>query len=223
MEKLNEVFDKQKAQLTIQFKHFKKLLTKEKEKLEKLEKEQIVLTSSKDKLEGDLENLKPELEGSIQEEDAIDLKLASTERKLQELYVKQGMFQFKSKKERDDYLNGESQRLDGIIRQYEQQAEVIEEDVNDMKQLQDQKEKQYNDNMASKDQEAQSIKTSEQKLNELKQEKDQMEQRISTTFHQINDMKSTLTNYRNEWKKSERNLSTIMNRGLNDGLNRLNQ
>ncbi|KAN0015627.1 hypothetical protein ACTFIU_008368 [Dictyostelium citrinum] len=223
VEKLNEVFDKQKAQLVIQQKHFKKLLSKEQAKLEKLQKEQDLLSGSKEKLEKEIEIVKPKLEELVAQEDDIDNKLSSTERNLQELYVKQGMFQFKSKTERDKYLGDESSKLEDIVKQYEQQATSLEEDVDDMKQLQQSKGKQFDNSMASKDKEAEIVKNAELRVHELKLEKDQIEQQVSTTFQSINEMKSNLTEHRNEWKKAERNLQTIMNRPLSEGLARLNQ
>ncbi|KAM9981449.1 hypothetical protein ACTFIY_003756 [Dictyostelium cf. discoideum] len=223
VEKLNEVFDKQKAQLVIQQKHFKKLLSKEQAKLEKLQKEQDLLSGSKEKLEKEIEIIKPKLEELIAQEDDIDNKLSSTERNLQELYVKQGMFQFKSKTERDKYLGDESSKLEDIVNQYEQQAQSLEEDVEDMKQIQQSKGKQFDNSMASKDKEAEIVKTAELRVHQLKLEKDQIEQQVSSTFQSINEMKSNLTEHRNEWKKAERNLQTILNRPLSEGLTRLNQ
>ncbi|KAF2072546.1 hypothetical protein CYY_006143 [Polysphondylium violaceum] len=223
VEKQIDVLTKQKTQLLIQIKHFKKTLTREKSKVEKLQAEQLRLVGSTEKIEKALEDLKPELEESIKQQDGIEEKLMGTEIQLNELYVKQGMFQFKSKEERDDYLENESKNLGNILKQYEKQLSSVDEDIADMSEIKAVKEKQYGENMASRDNDEKSHQAINASLGNLRKQKETLEQKISTAFQELNRAKSNAQACRNESRKAERNLQTIMNKQINDGLLRLNQ
>jgi len=223
IEKQIDTLTKQKTQLLIQVKHFKKTLTKEKSKLDKLQGEKVTLTASTEKVEKQLEDLKPELENFVKQQDEIDEKLNGTEIKLNELYVKQGMFQFKSKEERDNYLETESNNINNILKQYQKQLGSVEEDIANMVEIKAAKEKQYGENMASRDNQQKSHQAINASLGNLRKQKDVLEQKISGTFQELNKAKANVQSCRNETRKAERNLQTIMNKQINDGLLRLNQ
>eukprot|EP01132_Coremiostelium_polycephalum_P005350 gene5350-6675_t len=223
LEKLQETQDKLKSKLMIQLKHLKKLLEKEKEKLKKLEKEQEKLTASTAQQQVKLDELKPELEKAIENEMNIDTELAGTERRLNELYVKQGMFQFKSKRERDDYLNKEIINIQSIIQQYEKQLESVQDDIDKLKSMQDHREKQESNFNKTRSKDESTLDSLNKEINDLRQERDSLENKITGLFQEINTSRSSLTNFKNEWKKAERNLQTMLNKGLSEGIMRLNQ
>ncbi|KYQ91259.1 structural maintenance of chromosome protein [Tieghemostelium lacteum] len=215
--------ENERLELQSNIDNLNKNLAKETRLEKKLETEKKNIETETVAINSELEEIVPQWEKANDEVLNLDSKLVSLERELNELYIKQGMFQFKSKKERDEYLNSESSNQNRIIKRYEDQIQSLQEDIERLKKNQSNKEAQMSKNQASLDNDSENIQVIEDKIQVQRETMEKQQDKISQMFQDINVQRSTLSNIKNEMRKSESQLQKVLSKNLHEGILKLNQ
>lgn len=126
LEKEREEYLKQKTQLEFSLQDLELALANQRKENEKYKSEMKIVLSEIETTENQLKQAKEDYEQSFQEDQRNKESLMDAERRLKELYSKQGRTaQFKTKQERDKFLNKEIEQISRQINSQQEQVKKI--------------------------------------------------------------------------------------------------
>eukprot|EP01116_Phalansterium_solitarium_P011947 TRINITY_DN2782_c0_g1_i1.p1 TRINITY_DN2782_c0_g1~~TRINITY_DN2782_c0_g1_i1.p1 ORF type:complete len:1237 (+),score=666.00 TRINITY_DN2782_c0_g1_i1:202-3912(+) len=182
-----------RARLDLQVKHSEERLKRDEARHKQLDDELAELGKQLTRQQAELDAIRPKFDEQLVNERQLNEELASVERRIAELYAKQGRTaQFKSKKERDTFLRGEIKAIETQLTAKRAQLATVQEETDAVRRTIDQ-------HTADK----------EQIGNNLEQRKKQVEQR-TRDYQELIGRRDELANTRKEkWREEQAVLSEL--------------
>lgn len=234
----NDVLNKQKEReilLTEKSEYIKKLSTGE-FYLEDIKDDKNQETNQRLKLENELKNLKKEIEScrkeleevdpkylkSVETEQKLNEKIMDNERRVHDLYSKQGRTsQFKTQKERDEWIVKEVASIKEVMKAKQAQIQSLKEDI---KQIESDRTQQEDDlKMRNKHIEelTKEVEDINEKYNKIKKLRDEFADRRKELWRKESDLDAQILNCKNDISRAEGQLETSIPKDLSNGLNAL--
>eukprot|EP01133_Synstelium_polycarpum_P021129 gene21129-25383_t len=183
------------------------------------------LTAERDRLKASIADLQSKVENSMnmyhsnqERERKLDEELAQVELRLNELYVKQGMFHFKSKKERDAYLKVECANIEKSLKSHDQQIKETEADLASTNEVIGKKDADRKRMVGELESQGGKREAAEAAIATHSAARQALSTKLGTLHQEASKLRSNLANVREELKRAERHLQTTMPRGLYDGI-----
>eukprot|EP01114_Cavostelium_apophysatum_P016736 TRINITY_DN4818_c0_g1_i6.p1 TRINITY_DN4818_c0_g1~~TRINITY_DN4818_c0_g1_i6.p1 ORF type:complete len:998 (-),score=422.06 TRINITY_DN4818_c0_g1_i6:73-3066(-) len=210
---------KDKARLELDVKEADAKMKRANTNKKKLEKEREDIQKQIAKTRKELESTKPKFENEMANERKVNERLANAERRVSELYAKQGRSaQFKTKKERDSFLKNEIKQIEGQIANNREQIATLEKEVAGTSKVIRDATSELEVATADVDERKQGIENLSKELNDLKRNRDELSNLRKDLWKSDSEMDSNIQQYKNELLKNERQLQSTVNKVISSGL-----
>ncbi|EEA27333.1 Structural maintenance of chromosomes protein 3 [Talaromyces marneffei ATCC 18224] len=169
--------------------------------------------------ESELQTILPQFNAAKEQEDAVKLQLDQAETSRQRLYAKQGRnSRFKSKSERDKWLQKEIQETKNSIKAVNAVRAQTTEDIKDLQKTIESLEPEIENLRKQIDGRGDAIQTIEQEVQNAKDERDRLMDQRKELWREEARLDSVLSNSSQEVDRAERNLSHMMDNNTSRGI-----
>ncbi|QGA13024.1 hypothetical protein EYB26_000669 [Talaromyces marneffei] len=169
--------------------------------------------------ESELQTILPQFNAAKEQEDAVKLQLDQAETSRQRLYAKQGRnSRFKSKSERDKWLQKEIQETKNSIKAVNAVRAQTTEDIKDLQKTIELLEPEIENLRKQIDGRGDAIQTIEQEVQNAKDERDRLMDQRKELWREEARLDSVLSNSSQEVDRAERNLSHMMDNNTSRGI-----
>jgi structural maintenance of chromosome 3 (chondroitin sulfate proteoglycan 6) len=210
---------KARARLELEIADVAAKLAIDKKKQDGIQKELSKVKEEIRKVTQLLEEVQPRFEAAVKREQEIKESIAEKERRVQELYAKQGRKkQFRSKKERDEWIAKELEEIRKAKETKQKQIEVLEEEIKTTMS----KIEEPHQQSTMKAQSAEEVSKAYEKLNNeynaLKVKRDDLANRRKADWREQSEREARILELKNELLKYERQLQSSVSKEINMGL-----
>ncbi|GAM20114.1 hypothetical protein SAMD00019534_032890, partial [Acytostelium subglobosum LB1] len=223
LEKQFEDHQDKRTKIDVHLKHLRDLNRKQQARHDKLKTEREKLNKSINDTTAKLAGIQPELEAIENQDKEFDEELSKNDVRLNQLYLKQGMLQFKTKKERDTYLKTESDQISESLKHHHTQIQSIRDDLQKTRDIIANKANSLDEMKAHESLANQTIMEMQTEISKKRSERDDVDRRVKLLQQTDQMQKANITNLRNELKRAERHLQFILPRGMYEGIAKINQ
>ena len=167
----------------------------------------------------ELEVLIPQFEEELKKEKSINERLQECNRKVNDLYGKQGRnSQFKTKKQRDDYLKNEIKEIEKQLKITQESKNTIEKEIKGINKVIGENKEEIESLKTQMEQRKQVIETSMREFNEIKNKRDMLMNKRKELWSREKEIEQTNVTYKDELSKNERIIQTSVNKNIMIGL-----
>ncbi|KAF3404764.1 Chromosome segregation protein sudA [Talaromyces pinophilus] len=169
--------------------------------------------------ESELQAILPQFNAAKEQEDAVKLQLDQAETSRQRLYAKQGRnSRFKSKSERDKWLQKEIQETKNSIKAVNAVKTQTTEDIKDLQKTIESLEPEIENLRKQIDGRGDAIQSIEQEVQNAKDERDRLMDQRKELWREEARLDSVLSNSSQEVDRAERSLSHMMDNNTSRGI-----
>ncbi|WOO77394.1 Chromosome segregation protein sudA [Vanrija pseudolonga] len=166
-----------------------------------------------------LAEVKAELETRLAEERQAREALEGTQSQLEVLYAKQGRTrQFKSKAERDNYLNQEITNLKSYEKHLQKTIDSLRRDLDGAKAQLDEVAARSEAQNRGEDERRDALKEASESISKLRTDLDTMQEKRKELWREDGKLAQSVTNAKSELDNAERSLQSTMDRDTSHGL-----
>lgn len=169
--------------------------------------------------EKNLENIQPEYERIRVEEEELTNERDMCDQKRQEFYAKQGRSnRFKSKEERDQWINSEIKQIDKLIKEKETLKQKLNSEIAEEQVKCDQYKQDLNELVKRSNELQDEIDLATRDQFDIQRRKDELQTKRNDLWRRENALTQDLQLERDEYQKCEQNLRSITGRTLLQGI-----
>lgn len=211
------------ARLELDIHDYEQSITKDSSRRKELGQELVELMKSINSTKLTLEkDYTPRYLEALNEEQKLSEAIMTNERKSQDLCSKQGRIsQFKSQKERDNYINQEIRSMTNAINAKKEQIKSLEDDIRRIEGEIEQNSTEVETKNKGIDELSGKMDSVNQEYNKTKSLRDEFADRRKELWRREREIDDHILNFQNEIAKMERQLESSIPRDLSTGLNSL--
>ncbi|XP_050306301.1 structural maintenance of chromosomes protein 3 [Anthonomus grandis grandis] len=209
---------KEKTKLDFSIKDLSEELQGDNKSKERAENELARLTQTIKEKEAELEKIKPLYEEKKAREEEITRELALKEQKRKELYAKQGRgSHFKSKEDRDKWIQGELKSLNKQIKDKKEHKEKLEADLKRDAQKTVELQKKIEEQAQELERQKNYIDEYNKQCYELKKQKDQFQATRNELWRKESNVQTNLSSLKEELAKADQQLRSMVGKPILNG------
>ncbi|EGG24424.1 structural maintenance of chromosome protein [Cavenderia fasciculata] len=209
---------KQRAKMEIDVKRLKENDNRYKKKAKDLHEELDRIKNSVKKIESDILEIEPNLQNLKLIDKKDDEVVARNDIRLNELYVKQGMFHFANRAERDRYLNTEIKNMQKIVDDYTVQIGLVTKEAESAEKLVAQKTSGVADREQGERQRRQQLEQVTKEADEQRKKKDVLHRQLKDLKKSIEGETAKGKTLQEEFRRSESHMQSTLPRGIYEAI-----
>eukprot|EP00029_Vermamoeba_vermiformis_P008043 TRINITY_DN3656_c0_g1_i1.p1 TRINITY_DN3656_c0_g1~~TRINITY_DN3656_c0_g1_i1.p1 ORF type:complete len:1231 (-),score=557.87 TRINITY_DN3656_c0_g1_i1:31-3723(-) len=210
---------KAKARLELELRDCQEIIAAHENRRKDISNELKDVQKSVKKTNSDLDKARPKYQDAVKEEADLKENLSSKERRVQELYAKQGRnAQFSSKKARDDWIKKEVKELEAAVNTKKKQLEAVQKELEEIDERLGKSKSKSDDRSKGLQERKEALDKLNDEYNDLKNKRDEFANRRKDLWRQEAESETETLRIRTEMLKVERQLQSTVSKEVNQGL-----